>query len=250
MKQSPVLQVDGLGVRYGAIQALDGVSFEVRSGEIFAVLGANGAGKTTLIRAISGLAPVSSGSIRSGTEVLSSMKPYRIARAGFSVVPEGGGTFPAMTVDDNLRVGPTAAGIVADERDRRVAAVYDRFLKLKERHDQKAGTLSGGERQMLGIARTLMVDSRVVLLDEPSLGLAPLIVKQIFELLADLAAEGYTILLVEQNARRALELASDALVLERGVVRRSGTAASLLADGDIADLYLGGGTSAPEGTLT
>jgi branched-chain amino acid transport system ATP-binding protein len=234
-----VLSVRDLEVRYGAITALNGVSFDVRRGEIFAVLGANGAGKTTLVRSIVGLTPIASGAIVSGDTVLTKLSAFQVARRGFSVVPEGGGTFPNLSVEDNLVVGPVARRLAQTVRSERLNAVYDRFPKLSDRRSQKAGTLSGGERQMLGIARTLMVDSTVLLLDEPSLGLAPLIVKQTFELLSDLSSEGYTILLVEQNARRALELATDALVLERGVVRLQGEAGDVLHHGEIADLYLG-----------
>lgn len=234
-----VLSVRDVAVRYGAITALNGVSFDVRRGEIFAVLGANGAGKTTLVRSIVGLVPISSGAIVAGDTVLNRLSACQVARRGFSVVPEGGGTFPNLSVEDNLMVGAVARRIAQPVRNERLAAVYDRFPKLSDRRDQKAATLSGGERQMLGIARTLMVDSTVLLLDEPSLGLAPLIVKQTFELLADLSSEGYTIVLVEQNARRALDLATHALVLERGVVRLQGAADYLVDHGDIADLYLG-----------
>lgn len=246
-----VLSVDGLRVRYGAIKALDGVSFDVRRGEIFAVLGANGAGKTTLMRAIVGLTPIHAGTVcGEGGAVLSRMRPHRIAQAGFGVVPEGGGTFVNMTVVDNLLVGAMARRLPPAVRQERLTAVLDRFPILAERRTQKAGTLSGGERQLLGIARTLMVDCKVLLLDEPSLGLAPLVVKRVFDLLGELAAEGYTIVLVEQNARRAFELASDALVLERGHVRKQGRAADLAADDEVTDLYLGVGTGATQRSAT
>jgi branched-chain amino acid transport system ATP-binding protein len=242
----PVLSIEDLSVRYGAIRALNGVSFKVHQGEVFAVLGANGAGKTTLMRSIVGLVPVSSGTIRGeGGLVLSKMRPHRIAQAGFGVVPEGGGTFVNMSVEDNLLVGAVARRTGLAARQQRLAAVLERFPILGERRDQKAGTLSGGERQLLGIARTLMVDCKVLLLDEPSLGLAPLVVKRVFELLGELAAEGFTIIVVEQNARRALELASHALVLERGHLRKQGRAADLAADDEVTDLYLGVSTGAP-----
>src|SRR4051794_12505032 len=220
-----VLAVDELEVRYGAIRALRGVSFEVARGEIFAVLGANGAGKTTLMRAIVGLTPIHAGIVHGQEDVvLSRMKPHRISQAGFAVVPEGGGTFVNMTVEDNLCVGVAARRLPGTVRQQRLESVFERFPILADRRAQKAGTLSGGERQLLGIARALMVDCKVLLLDEPSLGLAPLVVKNVFELLGQLAAEGFTILLVEQNARRALELATDALVLDRGMVRKRGKA--------------------------
>jgi branched-chain amino acid transport system ATP-binding protein len=246
MSEDAALVVEDLSVRYGAIRALDGVSFEVRRGEVFAVLGANGAGKTTLMRAIVGLTSIQAGTIRGGGGVvLSKMRPHRIAQEGFGVVPEGGGTFVNMSVEDNLLVGAVARRTPAAARHQRLTAVLERFPILGERRDQKAGTLSGGERQLLGIARTLMVDCKVLLLDEPSLGLAPLVVKRVFELLGELAAEGFTIVVVEQNARRALELATHALVLERGHLRKQGLASDLAADDEVTDLYLGVSTGAP-----
>src|SRR5215831_7878895 len=229
-----LLELEDVAARYGAVQALRGVSLEVAEGEIVAVLGANGAGKTTTLRAISGTVR-RSGSIRLAGKQLRG-GPESAARAGVAHVPEGRGTFSELSVLENLRLGAyTRRGSVTAEIDR----VAEWFPWLVERGGQQAGTLSGGEQQMLALARALMVRPRLLLLDEPSLGLAPRLTREIFDVIARINAEGVTVLLVEQNARRALALASRAYVLETGHVVVTGPARELAADPRIRAAYLG-----------
>lgn len=237
------LEIRGLDVRYGAIQALHGIDLDVAEGRITTLLGANGAGKTTLLRTISGLQRPRAGSItlqRDGVrEDLAGLEPHLIVRRGVSQSPEGRQVFPNLTVRENLLLGAwtrrDAAGVAAD-LDRAVVI----FPRLGERMAQKAGTLSGGEQQMLAIARAMMARPRVLLLDEPSLGLAPVVVAGIFATIRDIHAEGVTILLVEQNAHLALSIAHDAYVLETGRIQARAPAAELLADDRIRAAYLGG----------
>ena len=239
-----LLQVQNLHVAYGAIRALHGVSLRVERGEIVCIVGANGAGKTTLLRTISGLLRPTDGTVQWMPDVAESvalhkLKPHEIVRLGVSQSPEGRQVFPGMSVADNLNLG------AYQQRDRgQIAAdldhVYGLFPVLAERRKQKAGTLSGGEQQMLAVGRALMQRPTLLLLDEPSLGLAPLIVKQIFEIIRAVNAEGTTVLLVEQNANQALRLAHRAYVLQTGEIIKTGPAAELLEDPDVKKAYLGG----------
>jgi branched-chain amino acid transport system ATP-binding protein len=234
-----LLEVSDLRVNYGAVAAIRGVNLNVAAGEVVALLGANGAGKSTMLRTISGLARPRAGRITLEGEAIHRLPPARIVRLGVAHCPEGRRVFGTLTVAENLRLGAAAradrAGI-AEDRER----IYTLFPILRERMAQPAGTLSGGEQQMLALGRALMVRPRVLLLDEPSLGLAPLLVQQIFRTLADLKAEGVTMLLVEQNINLALDLADRAYVLRTGEVSLAGSAAELKADYEaVAAAYLG-----------
>jgi branched-chain amino acid transport system ATP-binding protein len=237
MTAEPLLTLDGVSVSYGKRRALDGVSLTVGAGEIVTLLGANGSGKSTTLRAISGLARPTAGRVVFDGRDITRAAPDAIVTAGVGHVPEGREIFPEFTVRENLLVGghtaPRAA--IAEPTERGFAL----FPVLRERARQLAGTLSGGEQQMLAIARALMIRPRLLLLDEPSLGLAPRLAREIFHVIARLNAEGVTILLVEQNARRALALASRAYVLETGRVVVSGPARALAADPRIRAAYLG-----------
>ena len=233
-----ILQVNNIDAYYGPIQALRGVSLEVHEGEIVTLIGANGAGKSTLLMSIFGQPHVRSGSIRFAGEDITRLASHQIARRGLAQVPEGRHVFPAMTVDENLLMGTVPIGpehVVAD-RD----SVFALFPRLKERCNQRAGTMSGGEQQMLAIARALMGRPRMILLDEPSLGLAPKVIVAVFEALKHIAASGKTIFLVEQNAHQALALAQRAYVLVNGVVRMQGTGVELMANPEVRQAYLGG----------
>ena len=228
-----LLEVDDLHVRYGAVEAVHGVSFTVNAGEVTAVIGANGAGKSSTLAAISGLVPAD-GRIRFDGHDISGAPPHAIVRAGIVQVPEGREILARMTVDENLLMGLRG-------RDRSdLGSAYERFPILRERRALLAGSLSGGEQQMLAIARALLARPRLILLDEPSLGLAPLVVKRVFETLADLKRQGVTMLLVEQNALRALRIADRAHVMELGRLVLRGTGEELLRDEGVARTYLGG----------
>jgi branched-chain amino acid transport system ATP-binding protein len=232
-----ILSVDDLVVRYGPIVAVQNVSLNVRQGEIVALLGANGAGKSSLLNSVVGLVPVSGGTVTFKGVPISRLSPEAIVRRGISLTPEGRRVFPRLTVADNLRLG----GAVTRDRaeyDAAYAHVLELFPILRERLRQNGGTLSGGQQQMLAIGRSLMARPSLLLLDEPSLGLAPIVVDQIFELLQRLRAEGTTILLVEQNVHRALEIADRAYVLSVGSVVASGPT-STLVEGDLERSYLG-----------
>jgi branched-chain amino acid transport system ATP-binding protein len=235
-----LLEVENLDVSYGAIRALRGVSLSVEKGQIVTLIGANGAGKTTTLRALSGIVPVQKGRIVLDGQALNGKKPHEIVRLGMSHSPEGRGIFPSLTVKDNLELGAYTrndrAGINAD-----IEKSYTRFPILKERHAQSAGTLSGGEQQMLAVARALMAKPRLLLLDEPSLGLAPQIVKVIFDIIREINAEGVTILLVEQNAAMALSIAHRGYVLETGEIKMSDDAKKLAASDEVRKAYLGVG---------
>jgi branched-chain amino acid transport system ATP-binding protein len=231
-----VLAVESLDVRYGAIHALRGVSFEVRAGEIVTLIGSNGAGKSTLLRAISGLVRASAGAIRLGGADISRHAPEAIVALGCSHAPEGRRIFANLTVLENLQMGawPRRA-----EQAANLERVFALFPRLRERLAQRGGTLSGGEQQMLAIGRALMAGPKVLLLDEPSLGLAPLLVRQIFQIVREINAQGITVVLVEQNAHQALRVAKRAYVLETGALALSGDAADLARDPRVRRAYLG-----------
>jgi branched-chain amino acid transport system ATP-binding protein len=234
-----LLELDQIHVHYGKVEALKGVSLGVDDGEIVCLIGANGAGKTTTLKTISGLRPVSAGAIRfKGTDI-TRMPGHTRVQTGISQAPEGRGIFPGMTVLENLDMGAYARrdrAAYLDELER----VFDLFPVLAERRRQPGGTLSGGEQQMLAIGRALMARPELLLLDEPSMGLAPMLVTQIFEIIAEINRQGTTILLVEQNAQQALTHAHRSYVLETGRVVQSGEASALLDDPDVRAAYLGG----------
>jgi branched-chain amino acid transport system ATP-binding protein len=231
-----LLDVRDLQVRYGAITAIKGISFHVLAGEIVALLGANGAGKTTTQKAVSGMLRPSAGSITFDGQRIDGIPPHRLIDLGVCHVPEGRHVFPRMTVEENLVMG--AFRFRSPDTDL-LARVLDMFPRLKERYGQQAGTLSGGEQQMLAIGRALMGKPRLLLLDEPSMGLAPLIVEQIFEIVRGINADGVSVLVVEQNARQALTLADRGYVLETGELVLSGSGRELLDDDRIRAAYLG-----------
>jgi branched-chain amino acid transport system ATP-binding protein len=234
---APLLEVRGIDVFYGDVQVLYGLTLAVSEGEIVALLGSNGAGKTTTLRAISGLRSPRAGEIYFRGEPLSRVPPPRRAELGMSLVPEGRELWPSLTVEENLQLGAWGAARkkAADGLER----VYALFPRLKERRRQLAGSLSGGEQQMCAIGRSLMSEPRLVMLDEPSLGLAPILVDQVFAIIARLHAEGITILLVEQNLRKALEIAARGTVIETGRVKLEGRSSELLNDPAIRSAYLG-----------
>ncbi|WP_436756818.1 ABC transporter ATP-binding protein [Streptosporangium sp. V21-05] len=233
-----LLEVKDIRVHYGKIEALKGISVEVNEGEIVTLIGANGAGKTTTLKTISGLRGLSSGSITFDGKDISKMPGHKRVLAGLGQAPEGRGVFPGMTVHDNLLMGAyTRSGDFSAD----LAEVYELFPRLAERRTQMGGTMSGGEQQMLAIGRALMAKPKVLLLDEPSMGLAPLLVQQIFEIIEEINRRGTTVLLVEQNAQQALKLAHRAYVLETGKVVKSAPADELLNDPAVQAAYLGGG---------
>jgi branched-chain amino acid transport system ATP-binding protein len=238
MPPQPLLAIEDLSIHYGRVQALEQVSVEVRAGEIVTLIGSNGAGKSTTLRSVSRLAPIHSGRIRFEGRDISRARPSDVVRLGIAQVPEGRRMLARQSVLDNLLLGAytrsDTAGIETD-----VERQFARFPRLAERRRQLAGTLSGGEQQMLAIARALMSRPRLLLLDEPSLGLAPLIVRGIFQIIRDLHAAGVTILLVEQNANLALQIADRAYVLEAGRLTISGPASDLLTDDRVRKAYLG-----------
>ena len=232
-----LLSVRDLHVAYGGIQAVKGVSFEVGAGELVSLIGANGAGKTTTLKAVTGLLPIAAGSIEFMGRSIAGQGAWSLAGQGLVMVPEGRGTFTRMSIAENLLMGAFV------RRDAEIAADIDKvfalFPRLKERSRQLAGTLSGGEQQMLALGRALMARPKLLLMDEPSMGLAPLMVDKIFEVVADIHARGTTVLLVEQNASRALQLADRGYVLDSGQVTMAGDARALLADPRVRAAYLG-----------
>jgi branched-chain amino acid transport system ATP-binding protein len=234
-----LLTIEGLTAGYGLVSVLNDVSLEVAEGEILTVIGSNGAGKSTLLRTISGLTDVRSGSIIFNGQNLVGRSPAAIGRAGIAHVPENRRVFPAHTVEDNLFLGAFVRRTTRREITRDAAQVYERFPVLGERRRQKAGTLSGGEQQMLAIGMALMARPKLVLLDEPSLGLAPIVVEQVFAAITELARSGMTILLVEQFARVALSVADRGIVLQLGSVTAAGDAESLRNDDAVRRAYLG-----------
>lgn len=236
---APLLKIQNLNASYGPIQALHDVSMEVNKGEIVSLIGSNGAGKSTLLMSIFGTPkPKSGSSILFNGKELAGTPTHKIAKEGIALVPEGRRIFPAMSVEENLIMG-NMLGNKQDEIEG-VEKAFHLFPKLKERRWQSAGTLSGGEQQMLAIGRGLMMKPKLLLLDEPSLGLAPLIVKQIFEIVQQVAKEGITIFLVEQNASKALKLADRGYVLVNGKIKLSGTGKELLVNPEVQEAYLGG----------
>jgi branched-chain amino acid transport system ATP-binding protein len=241
-----LLELDDVHVYYGKIEAIRGISFEVDEGEIVTLIGANGAGKSTTLKTISGLRTVAQGEIRFNGQVITRMPGHKRVLAGISQAPEGRGIFPGMTVVENLHMGAYAR---SGDFSKDLAKVYDLFPRLAERKRQAGGTLSGGEQQMLAIGRALMSEPKVLLLDEPSMGLAPMLVNQIFSIIEEINRRGTTILLVEQNAQQALKIAHRAYVLETGQIVKSAPAADLLNDPEVKAAYLGGdlgpGAAAP-----
>lgn len=233
-----MLKIDNLNVHYGAIHALKGLNIEVNQGEIVTLIGANGAGKTSTLRAISGLIPISGGTVTYEGKKISNIPAHEIVSLGISHVPEGRRVFANMSVMENIELGAflrkDKSGIKKD-----IEMVFDKFPRLKERMNQKAGTLSGGEQQMLAMGRGLMIRPKLMLMDEPSMGLAPLIVKDIFDIIREINSTGTTVLLVEQNAHMALSVANQAYVLETGNIVIKGNAQELLNDDSIRSAYLG-----------
>ena len=232
-----MLKVEDMHVYYGAIHAVKGVSFEVGEGEIVALIGANGAGKSTILKTVSGLMHPRSGSITFMDKNIAHTEAYKLVRQGLAHVPEGRRIFLQMSVQENLEMGAfTQKDVSKEELDR----IFQLFPRLKERRKQIAGTLSGGEQQMLAMSRALMSKPKLMMLDEPSMGLAPILVDQIFTIIKELHAAGTTILLVEQNASKALEIADRAYVLETGAITLSGTGKELAQSDDVRKAYLGG----------
>ncbi len=234
-----VLKVENINVYYGSIHAIKGISFEVYAGEIVTLIGANGAGKSTTLNTISGLLHPSTGNVKFFDEVLAKVPPHKIVEKGLAQVPEGRRVFAQMTVQENLEMGAFTQN-KQSEIDEDLARVYELFPRLKERMRQMAGTLSGGEQQMLAMGRALMSRPKLLMLDEPSMGLAPILVEQIFDIIADLHKRGATILLVEQNAQMALSIASRGYVMETGKIVTTGTGEELLASEAVRKAYLGG----------
>ena len=233
------LDIENLEVSYGAIRALKGVSFDLEEGEIVALIGANGAGKSTILNTISGIIRPDSGGISFDEEDITQTPPSDIVRKGIVQVPEGRRIFARMSVRENLELG---AYTIEDKQQiqAHMARVYEIFPRLKERHRQLGGTLSGGEQQMLAIGRALMANPRLLLLDEPSMGLAPILVEQIFEVIQDINLQGVSVLLVEQNAQMALSIADRAYVLETGKITLSGDSSALMENPMVKEAYLGG----------
>jgi branched-chain amino acid transport system ATP-binding protein len=230
-----LLEVKGLQVRYGGIRAVKGVDLEVREGELVCLIGANGAGKTSTLKAICRLLPSQASFARYAGADLDGLRVHELPRRGLVMVPEGRGVFPQLTVQENLAMGAYARGGASPD------AQYASFPRLKERRHQVAGTLSGGEQQMLAIARALMSEPKLLLLDEPSMGLAPLMVAKIFEIVREVASRGVTILLVEQNALLALQVASRGYVMESGEITLAGKSEALLGNPKVREAYLGEG---------
>ena len=235
-----LLEIRGLQVRYGGIRAVKGIDLAVDEGELVCLIGANGAGKSSTLRAIVGLTRAAAGSVRYRGAAIAGRPPFELVRKGLVLVPEGRGIFNQLTVAENLLMGAFARGdrvAIRDDRER----VFGLFPRLAERRGQTGGTLSGGEQQMLAIGRALMSRPKLLLLDEPSMGLAPLLVAKIFEIVRDIAKQGVTILLVEQNARLALEVASRGYVMESGEMVLADSAGALLANPKVREAYLGEG---------
>ena len=238
MTTTTFLKVTGLKVAYGGIQAVKGVDFEVHEGELVSLIGSNGAGKTTTMKAITGTLPINDGDIEYLGKSIRGQGPWDLVRQGLAMVPEGRGVFTRMSIVENLQMGAyirdDKAEILAD-----IDKVFTIFPRLKERREQLAGTLSGGEQQMLAMGRALMSRPKVLLMDEPSMGLAPIMVDRIFEVVRDVSAQGVTVLLVEQNASRALAISDRAYVMESGLITMTGDAKQMLNDPKVRAAYLG-----------
>jgi len=233
-----LLKVTGLKVAYGGIQAVKGVDFEVREGELVTLIGSNGAGKTTTMKAITGTQPALSGTVEYLGREVAGQGPWDLVRQGLAMVPEGRGVFTRMTIVENLQMGAyvrTDSAAVQQDMER----VFETFPRLKERRDQLAGTMSGGEQQMLAMGRALMARPKVLLLDEPSMGLSPIMVDKIFEVVQQVSAQGVTIVLVEQNASRALSIAHRGYVMDSGLITMAGEARQMLSDPKVRAAYLG-----------
>jgi len=238
MTTQTLLKVKGLKVSYGGIQAVKGVDFEVREGELVSLIGSNGAGKTTTMKAITGTLPINAGDIEYLGKSIKGQGPWDLVKQGLAMVPEGRGVFTRMTIIENLQMG----AYIRDDKDGIAAdmeKMFTIFPRLRERKDQLAGTMSGGEQQMLAMGRALMSRPKVLLLDEPSMGLSPIMVDKIFEVVKDVYAQGVTVLLVEQNASRALSIANRGYVMESGIVTMTGNAADMLTDPKVRAAYLG-----------
>ena len=233
-----MLELSNIDAGYGSFQALFGISMSVKAGEAVAVIGSNGAGKTTLLRVISGLLPATGGTMSMESASLRDTEPHKIIETGIAHVPEGRRLFPRLSVENNLKIGAYIPAARA-KFDERLAFVYELFPRLKERRTQLAGTLSGGEQQMCAIGRALMARPRLLMLDEPSMGLAPIFVEKVFETIVEINEQGTPILLVEQNALMALEVASRGYVLQTGTIALSGSAKSLREDEGVRKTYLG-----------
>ncbi len=238
MTQNVLLKIKGLKVSYGGIQAVKGVDFEVREGELVSLIGSNGAGKTTTMKAITGTLPLAAGDIEYLGKSIRGQGPWDLVKQGLVMVPEGRGVFTRMTIVENLQMGAYLRndkdGIAAD-----MERMFVTFPRLKERANQLAGTMSGGEQQMLAMGRALMSRPKVLLLDEPSMGLSPIMVDKIFEVVKDVYSQGMTLLLVEQNASRALAIANRGYVMESGIITMSGNAQEMLHDPKVRAAYLG-----------
>ena len=235
---TPLLELKDLQVAYGGIQAVKGIDLSVDQGELVCLIGANGAGKTTTLKGITGLQPIKSGKIHYAGEDITGKPAFQLVRKGLSMVPEGRGVFGALTIEENLAMGAYARDDRAAIKDD-VERVFGLFPRLKERRKQTAGTLSGGEQQMLAMGRALMSRPKLLLLDEPSMGLAPLMVQKVFETVVAVSKEGVTILLIEQNAKLALEVSSRGYVMESGEITLQGKAKQLLSDPKVRAAYLG-----------
>lgn len=235
----PMLKVENLSVRYGAIEAVKDVSFEVNEGEVVTLIGANGAGKTSILRTISGLVRPSSGKIEFLGQEIQKVPARKIVADGLSQVPEGRHIFPGLTVLENLEMGAFLKNN-REENQTNLRKIFSRFPRLEERKSQDAATLSGGEQQMLAMGRALMSTPKLLLLDEPSMGLAPIFIQEIFDIIQDIQKQGTTVLLIEQNANKALSIADRGYVLETGKVVLSGTGKELLSSDEVRKAYLGG----------
>jgi branched-chain amino acid transport system ATP-binding protein len=237
---TPLLELKDLKVAYGGIQAVKGIDLSVEQGELVCLIGANGAGKTTTLKGITGLQPIKSGKIHYAGEDITGKPAFQLVRKGLSMVPEGRGVFGALTIEENLAMGAYARDDRAAIKDD-IERVFGLFPRLKERRKQTAGTLSGGEQQMLAMGRAIMSRPKLLLLDEPSMGLAPLMVQKVFETVMAISREGVTILLIEQNAKLALEVSGRGYVMESGEITLQGKAKQLLSDPKVREAYLGEG---------
>ena len=233
---SELLEIKDLEVRFGGIRAVTGISLNVEEGKIITLIGANGAGKSTVLRSIAGVVKPAGGDIRFGGKSILGLSPDKIVASGITLIPEGRHVFPNLTVLENLKIG---AYLRKDNLTTDIEYVYSLFPRLKERHWQLAGTLSGGEQQMLAVGRALMAKPKLIMMDEPSLGLAPLVVRDIFRIIETINESGITVLLIEQNANMALKVADRGYVMETGAITMTGTGAELLADEKVREAYLG-----------